>query len=133
MRLRTSILSHQCNEVAIEFLDGNNARGCPRAQNLFPFIDFLLIDLAGSVYYRGIGNDPHARVCVLENLEAKKMIGVLMTNVDIDSGFLDSLISCSTLSALVLSTVHRLASLVCSLDNDGVNPELIVERSDHFD
>ena len=54
----------------------------PEPQNLFPFIYFRLIDRVDSVYYRRIGSNPHAGVCLLKNLEAKKMIGVLMGDVD---------------------------------------------------
>src|SRR6266403_3676958 len=52
------------------------------AQDRFPFIYFLLIDLVDSVHYRRIRNNPHSRVCLSKNLQTKKMIGVLMGNVD---------------------------------------------------
>ena len=70
------------NKVAVEFADSNNVRGCAGAQDLFPFIYFLLIDLVDSIYYRRVRNNSHPRICLLKDLQTKKMVGVLMGNVD---------------------------------------------------
>ena len=48
------------NEVAAEGVDSNNVRRRSRAQGLFPFIYFLLIDRVYSVYYRRSCDDSHA-------------------------------------------------------------------------
>src|ERR1700726_1768576 len=70
------------NDVAVEFADGNNVRGCTCTQDLLPFIYLLLIDLVDPIYYRRTRNDSNPRICLLKDLQAKKMVGVLMGNVD---------------------------------------------------
>src|SRR6267143_6209524 len=81
--LRTSIFeSLKFYKVAVEFFDSNSVRGCTCAQDFFPFIYFLLIDDVDSIDYRRSGNDSHSRICLLKNLQTKKVIGMRMGNVD---------------------------------------------------
>src|ERR1700686_4601709 len=72
----------QFNDVAVEFADGNNVSGCTGAKYLLPLIYFPLIDLVDPIYYRRTCNDSDPRICLLKDLQAKKMVGVLMGNVD---------------------------------------------------
>src|SRR6185503_19271745 len=72
----------KCNRGAVEWLDRHNVSGCTRSQELFPFIEFLLIHLVDSGCHRRSRDDSHAWVCAPEHLQTEKMIGVLMSNVD---------------------------------------------------
>src|SRR6267143_2733680 len=81
--LRTSIFeSLKFYKVAVEFFDSNSVRGCTCAQDFFPFIYFLLIDLVDAIHYRRSRNDSHSRICLLKSLQTEKMIGMRMGNVD---------------------------------------------------
>src|ERR1700680_3800512 len=66
------------NDVAVEFADGNNVRGCTWAKDLLPFIYFLLIDLVDPISYRSTRNDSDPRICLLKDLKAKEMVWMLM-------------------------------------------------------
>jgi hypothetical protein len=100
------------NGVAVEFADGNNVRGCTWAKDLLPLIYFPLIDLVDPIYYRRTRNDSDPRICLRKDLQAKKMVGVLMGNVDNGEGLFglfDFLVILS--QRWFLLTAHRPASL----------------------
>src|SRR5258708_5841627 len=70
------------DKVIVVLADGNDMGSGPRAQDTFPFIYFRLIDVVDSIRYVGIRQNSRPRIRVLKNLETKKMVGMLMSDVD---------------------------------------------------
>src|SRR4029077_20904365 len=122
------------DKVGIELADHNNVRGGTRAQDVLPFVQFPLIDLVDSIYYRRIRNNSRSRICPPKDLQTEKMIGVLMGDVDKRQRLLSLLdflqyFFSTGFCQLPIDQHH----LMFSLDNDGVGPELIVGRGEHLD
>jgi len=110
-------LSSQFNKVAVEFFSIAQLERLHLARIVF-HLSISLDRPCDSVYYRRIRNN---RTLGYASLKLQtRMIGVLMGNVNMDSGFLVSLIPVNTLSAWFLLMRIDQHHFMCSFDNDGV-------------
>src|SRR5258705_13395788 len=70
------------DEVIVIRADRNGVGSRTRTQDAFPFVYFVLIDSVDSTYYVGIRKNPDARVGLFKDLQPKKMVGMLVSDVD---------------------------------------------------
>jgi len=122
------------DEVAVESADRNGVRGRACSEDLLPLLDLLWIDPVDSIHDHGIRENSHPRICLLEDLQAEKMIGMLMGDVNRGQrlfGLFD-LLQHFLSAGLRQLRVHQ-HHCVRTLDDGRVGPELIVRGRKDID
>jgi hypothetical protein len=115
------------DEGFVVLADSNGMGSCVRAQDAFPLVYLLLINIVDTVDDIGTRENSHRRIGFFENLQPQKVIGMLMSDVDNRQRFLGGFEVLQYLFGIGLGQLRvNQHHLMGALNDGGVGPKLIV-------